>query len=183
MIKFNSISDALHYRKKCPICLSELLFYNRANEISIIDNSIFIEYFYLNHMIYESDICVNILNNKIESFNGKASESLSFIGDSDRINSSLSIECHECGQYDYVVKLYLNNNSVEAVLNSESITFNDDPFKDTYQIYNLYPTKETQVIQFSTNKEDRFSSLPLIKLDIENLEHTINRIKKLLIFS
>jgi hypothetical protein len=200
MKKFNSFLDAFNPDKKCPLCLS----FMKINERDIAEDFIFDDNrhvtFYLDRN-EDSTFTIDMLNHNV-SLNIREAFPEHYLYD---INSSsyipkyqsshylvknglmlqaLTIDCISCCQYSYTLQLHLNLSTKKLTsiyLNSETISFEDKGV--VHEIKNIYSLKETQYSCFPKDGSARTTQLPLIELNLDKPKETINRIKKLLIFT
>lgn len=106
----------------------------------------------------------------------------------------MGMTCDDCCKYHYLVKFVIDvgmKTLIDIELNSETISLEDG--KGTvHEIKNIYPIKETQYAYFpkgdriyldGTHVGEKFISLPLIPLDVDNPLKTLERIRTLVLFS
>jgi hypothetical protein len=189
MKQFDKLIDALQYQKHCPACRGELVISesnlassydtNDPNhqkivfEISIQND----ELVYIDPLTNDVELVVWDAGNKIIH---KDKNNLGTFG------HSLKLECIKCCMYYYVIQVWVNLNIpqlVSVILNSESISW-EDPDRTLHEIVCSYVTNKTTYTYFSVlEQESGTINLPIVPLDIDNPENTVNRIQSLLVFS
>jgi len=96
--------------------------------------------------------------------------------------------CNDCSKYGYVIQVHADLVQMKVAgvyLNSE--TFSIEKNDTLYEIRNVYPMKKTEYSIFRKGTDfsdqlDKQAELPLIPLDLENPERTLDRIKGLIVF-
>jgi hypothetical protein len=183
MKQFSSLHDAINYQISCPVCDYEMQITNSRQNVKDHYNQIdhkFVWYLGKGEAITadtDTNKCELVLNNNVSG--------CMFL--------AIWIECEECYQYSYTIriKIDLTERSVSDInLNSEFITVLDDEHF-THEIRNVYATKQTEY-WYTTNGRTRHKSypkiektiiLPLVPLNLEQPEKTLERIKSLIVFS
>jgi hypothetical protein len=113
-----------------------------------------------------------------------------------KIYESLKIGCQKCHQFSYVVQVVIDGTAMRVehlFLNSEFISWSDNNHI-THQINNVYATDKTEYSKFSSIENTNFNgrkmfrsdyhiNIPLIPLNLNDPDETMNRIKKLNLFS
>lgn len=101
----------------------------------------------------------------------------------------LRIDCNACCRYSYIIGIEViveDNTGIDKVyLNSEMVSWEENTV--VHEIRNSYASNETEyrIIgdKDKQGAETKSLVLPLISLDLSNLQNTVNRIKTLAIFS
>ena len=99
------------------------------------------------------------------------------------------ISCQSCLNFNYSLQLILNWGTLrieEVFLNSESVTFHNNG--NMYYISNRYSFNKTEFLVdiYNSGYPGPVKNpiiMPLIELDYENPENTLEKVKKLIIFS
>jgi hypothetical protein len=106
----------------------------------------------------------------------------------------LTNRCGKCERFYYTLQLHidLNNYILAGVyLNSETIAV-DDKKGTIHRIKNVYSTKETEYAYYPKGERvyldgahvgRKSITIPLISLDVDKPEKTIERLKTLIVFS
>ena len=95
----------------------------------------------------------------------------------------MTIDCKKCSQYGYVLQVHADMESRKICglyLNSEWITVENDGV--VYEIKDNYATQKTYYSCYS-DKKDQHAEIPLIPLNVQSPFETVDRAKKLLVFS
>lgn len=199
-LEFCNLQSAIDYHSNCPICGALLEIdkgkYSRQIE-SFPSNNEKIT-FYLG----DDQLTVGLTSNQIEiklnqMFNYQdiycAGDSTSFklsgisygiIPTSGSYIHDIIISCIKCCQFSYVVKLLVDIDSLKLsgiYLELESITIENDDI--VHEVRNIFTLNKTEYISFSKNGGTKITNLPLVQLDFLNPQDTINRIRKLILFS
>lgn len=186
MIEFKNLDEAFRHHTNCPVCGEKM----KANysELHTSDGKTVIV-FKLKDDLIEVDYYGDDVKWFTHEKNVNPQYVLDFFG--------ISITCDDCSKYGYTLKICADrtNNKVTSIhLNSESLSIEKD--KELYEIKNIYSLNRTEYIKFTKveehtevlsmsgwlSKRDGTVSLPLIPLDLDNPEKTVERIKGLVIF-
>ena len=114
-----------------------------------------------------------------------------------RLYESLKIGCQKCHQFSYVVQMIIDGTAMRIehlFLNSEFISWPDKERYITHQINNVYATGKTLYGRFSSFERTNLNvrktfpidcqiNIPLIPLNLNDPTETMERIKKLNLFS
>jgi len=177
---FNSLKEALEYQTHCPLCKKQLSADSKTKINKDYDNKFSFSYSSKsNEGILIDKTTEEITFTKIVSDSIKR-KSLNING---QFWTSLYIECESCQKYSYNIQLKFNTQDLhlfEISLNSESITFEENDL--ITEIRNGYFSGETWLITYAGN-DTKTTKLPLLKINLDNPAETLNRIKKLAIFS
>ena len=180
MIIFNSISEALGYHKKCPFCDDDLKFKNKDLNIEYNSET------RLRFNLSKNDVFyINTINDEVEvSFKQSIFS---------KINSSYGIlyepihlECQSvsCGLYAYIIQILVDLKNLKVIkicLNSERISYEENDCL-LHEVTNNY-IDNTTTYQLHDLNDIKMIKLPIINIDLNNLKHSIERIKKLYVFS
>lgn len=186
MIQFKNLDEAFHHHYKCPMCgdvmtaaYSTLLVNQGKTTITfkLGDDSVVADYY----------------GDDIEWFSERNTNSqyvLDFFG--------VSIRCDGCSKYGYTIRVKADRSKkkiIDIVMNSESLSIEKD--EDLYEIKNIYSLGRTEYDKFTKVDVDdgtvKMSGwqgrrngtvvLPLIPLNLDDPEKTLDRIKGLIVFS
>lgn len=97
---------------------------------------------------------------------------------------ALTLDCKYCCKYSYTLQLQFSLKPCKllgAYLNSENLSLEEG--KVVHEIKNVYATEQTHYTHFAKDGDCKRITLPLIPLNLDNPQETVNRIRKLLIFS
>jgi hypothetical protein len=186
MHKFKTIKDAIQYRTYCPNCKTELVIHDNPTPLKQHDP--------LTTELHDDDCDIVIYKetNEIKSISVRKSRSIPIysIGHElpvDYIPSpvftglfynSISIECKECEQYYYVIKILFdltNTNIKDIELNSETFS------TEEYEIRSNCSTGVTSFQQFD-KLNDPAVIVPYIEIDLDEPAKTVEKIKALIPF-
>jgi hypothetical protein len=211
--RFVSMRDALEYRKRCPICSSQLLIDDRYAETKIdwdegkertrllwktqdgeemiIDPDSSCVRFVDKYFVPE--YVVGTSNYSSQAYMGRIIPKAKKVYDG-HLYERIGMTCDDCCQYHYLVKFVIDvgmKSIINIELNSETISI-DDNKGTVHEIKNIYPTKETEYTYFTkgdriyldgTHVGEKSITLPLITLDLDNPTKTLERIRTLVLFS
>jgi hypothetical protein len=207
--KFKNLRDAINFRSHCPFCAERLVVGDRYaeqkttfdiegknlvrivwrtqdNEEMIFDvDSGFVEILYKfsnDYLIYTGvDAVVNRGRPARRIYDGHLYESMKFI-------------CQSCNAYEYMIQICIDMSDRfinEIVLNHEGFCWQDtNDF--VHQVKSIYTYDKTQYRYFpkgdkiyldGVHVEEKSIDLPLILLNLDEPEKTIQRIKTLVLFS
>lgn len=208
MKQFKSLYEGLQYVTHCPLCKTRTELNDRDAELlplqavsaGTINQNIKGK---LQFHLYDEDILTidietgecEVLEEPID-WNGRSRSAALFV--------RLGIDCNDCCQYYYVIRLHINLDNLtvaEVTLDSETISLEQE--SKVHEIKNSYvkETTEYSLINRSSKTGDRMGSdgmyqfreitdhvdklitLPLVPLDLSNPFDTLGRITNLIIFS
>ena len=209
MKRFYTLLDAINYQTDCPICHKKLRINDRHAELKVRWRLGAHQEQTLVWKLADSDeLIVNLQNNHIEMIQKTAkmtpvyevgSISPHYIGApiyDGILYERLGVECDSCCQYSFLIRVQVDVGRgvfTDIQLNSEYLTI--DSAKGTvYEIKNVYTTEETEftilgnVVRYPTfgriySSDKKRLTLPLIPIDLQNPEKTLERIKTLVLFS
>lgn len=179
MTKFDNIKQALDYHATCPICDSipdirnENIRYDNyeADILRIITPRGNDEY---SESILYIDILTNVLT--IDLNNKHPSKPYNGI-----YHQGITLDCSQCNEFHFILKLTIDINQKivsNIELNSEAVLIRDEEgaahrIKNTY-----YDNKTTYDFNFKP-----LVVVPMIPINFDNIEETMDRLKNLIIFS
>lgn len=182
MIKFfKKIRDGINHLTHCPFCHSELFINEKEHSISQKKGHPILTFNLIGedllHININTDEIIVDLNQTISS-HGYFNYGTNYHG--------INIECTnvDCSLFDFTIQLQTNldkNKINHIILNSERVSYEDKEGM-LHEIKNVY-TNNTTEYTFYTETESKTKKIPLVPLDFSDPEHTIQRIKKLIIFS
>ncbi len=177
MTMFMNFTEALNFNKKCPICNKKLKISKTNNDL-LKDYKNKILFFYITTFSKNDLFTIDTNNGKFSYIElGPFKNNFKQNG---KLLQALIIECTKCMMYNYTLQIHINltDNKVDClILNSETLSFIDN--NELYKIKNIYTTDTTEFINVLQNK---ITKLPLILLDIKNINNTIDRVKNILPF-
>jgi hypothetical protein len=203
LLLFPNLAAALNFQKECPMCKSKL-------EINDRDLATDMGYEYrgekkgtLSFFIdqreqeiitidpYTGDVDLTIAGRPEEEYYTvgttgsigltKTTQTRQFRNG--RFMHALSVDCKQCSQYGYVLQVHVDMGERKVAglyLNSEWMAVERDEVM--YEIKNNYAMQKTYY-SFYSNGKDQHAEIPLIPLNVQNPFETVDRAKKLLIFS
>jgi hypothetical protein len=203
MIHFKTINEVLNYRNNCPLChkgivsvtspdvksyqtldgfKDTLVWDNPQEEITINLNDDSVE-----KMTLKSGAVQNFGYNTTVTYVSQSSSSIN----NGIMYLKLTLECEECQRYSYMAQILIDTKTFKVfkiVMNSEALFLEDD--KGSHEITNVYTMGKTEYCHFPLPNYDsgpllnnKGITLPLIDLDLEHPEKTLERIKTLIVFS
>jgi len=187
MKKFDKLIDAIKFRTHCPLCNDDLYIkenglignYNKENLSQKLTFSVF--------NTEETVIVVNPFDNSVQVVNNTDDVKNNKLG---TFGTPLTIQCNSCDMYSFTIQVWIDLSHqvmIDIILNSESISWEDD--KETlHEVTSIYSTNKTKYSYFRTDDIDniRYSNpitIPLVPIDVNNLEGTVVRIQNLIVFS
>lgn len=191
---FSHLTDAIFYRTNCPICKKGLKHQN-ISDLSFIGEKIILK---IDTSIGDA-ICIDIKDdiitaismtrdsvdiNEGTTYKYSAFASTDYSIYNNMLSSFITISCNECEQFLYRVQIQINLTNLKITnifLESEFVSIVED--STVYEIENIYEKQETHYSAIYSDSNDKFFSIPLIPLNLDNPHETLNRIKKLLVFS
>lgn len=182
MIKvFKNIRDGINYLTNCPFCGNELFLNEKEHSISQKKGHPFLTF----NLIGEDLLHININTDEVFVDLNQTISSHGYFNYGTNYHG-INIECVnvDCSLFDFTIQLQTNldkNKINHIILNSERISYEDKQGM-LHEIKNIY-TSNTTEYTFYTKSESKNKKLPLVPLDFNNPENTIQRIKKLIIFS
>jgi hypothetical protein len=181
MIKeFKTIVDAVEYRQKCPVCNEELIFNSKdvmTNYYSHIGKLCF-------ELMGEDLLFIDPRSQKIEISLKQSSQLLGYYNYNGLSYHRLGLECN-CCMYDYTLQLQVDMSKQilhNILLNSERISY-EDSSGILHEIKNTYVTNVTEYAYHDLHSISKTEKLPIIPLNLNNPQETVDKIQKLLIFS
>lgn len=104
---------------------------------------------------------------------------------------SLGVACKSCHKYDYTVQLILCVKPLaiaRIILNSERLVFQEGEWSERRELRNVYTTKKTVYSYFPEPKlgfirNELKQDFPLLPINREDPNKTLERVKNLLIFT
>lgn len=97
---------------------------------------------------------------------------------------AINVGCYSCHQFDYTIQLVIDMDEKyikQITLNSEFISWENESV--VHEIRNVYTLDKTTYRKICQTKKDLRLDIPLISLNLSDPRETIQRIKKLAIFS
>lgn len=192
-VVFNTIKQALTYRKQCPLCKNKLNIHRGASNDLLI----------YNHRILKvrdgsTEATLNIETDQVtfeytvsEEFHlssrnySSTKRTLPLIYPaSGKLIIGFNLECYLCHQYYYNTAFHIDTGEKRfhfATLNSEWIEIEDGP--DVLGIHNIYATGITKYSHYFADGSVKECEIPVIPLNVENPKETLARLKKLIIFT
>ncbi|CAB4196589.1 hypothetical protein UFOVP1290_109 [uncultured Caudovirales phage] len=197
MRQFNKLVDAISYYKLCPICDSDLSINdkNLLYEYNIKDLSKRLAFELSSHS--DDILFVNPITEEVELVVGTRSPTIirgkqifvkstpNYYVYSGVFANALTIECSFCCKFSYVLQVWvdLTENKISGIyLNSENILY-EDKNNIVHEIKISFATKKLRYSCFDVDGSEKHAELPIIPVNINNLEDAVARIKRLLIFS
>ena len=179
MKQFKNLYEAFRHQVYCPFCQKQVQIgwtkfittYERNRNVNVVTLS-------TGSFLFEIDCDDNrIIEMRCEGV--KLSGIFMF---------SVLAHCNDCSKYGYTIQVHADMANMKVIgiyLNSE--TFSIEKGDTLYEIRNVYPMKKTEysIFRKSTDASDNLdkqAELPLIPLDLENPEKTLDRIKGLIVF-
>ncbi len=184
MKQFKNLDEAFHHHHSCPFCNEPMkLGYSR---LLVLESKTIVTF-----QVGDATIDVDYYDNDViwHSEKSKPSKLEMF-----RVLTT----CDSCSKYGYVLQVHVDSDVMKVIgiyLNSE--TFSIELGDELYEIKNLYSTGKTTYDKFDrvnidtetvkasgwSGRRNSTISFPLIPMDINNPEKTLDRIKGLVIFS
>lgn len=194
MINFSNLSDAIFYRTSCPICKEDLRFKN-VSDYSFSGTTISLSIL----TSIGDNITISTRGNIIEKISISRDNCLietdSFYKDSafastdysifdNTLASPITVSCYKCEQFSYHLQVYANLASMKITdifLERESVSIEDGSL--VHEISNFYTAKQTRYSVVYSDGSSKSIEIPLLPLNLDKPTETVERIKKLLIFS
>lgn len=199
MTTFKTLDAAFNYRTHCPLCqepivkgYSSITEYDgeKTVEFDLGNTKVTIEYYggkILEWREGSSFTEIITTGTPVYASNGSA-QSLSRSG---KEVFRVICCCGKCSCYAYILQVHMDMDEkrvVGVVLNSETLSFERGPL--LHEIKNIYTTEKTEYTTFTNYESEdakphdkQTTVLPLIPMDLENPDKTLNRIKTLVLFS
>lgn len=178
---FKKIREGINYFRRCPFCKHELFINENGLDVKYKNRQPLLKF----NLIDKDLLYINIDTEEIttELHQNISSHGYFHYGTN---YQGINIECfnYDCGLFDFTLQLQINveQSTINYImLNSERISF-EDSSGNLYEVKNIYSTNITEYTSYS-NDLAKTEKLPLVPIDFKNPEHTIRRIKKLIIFS
>lgn len=188
-ITFFTLRQAFEYKKTCPLCHGTLISNNMSGADGLItdeDPIILIQHndLKIHANMDTSSICVEY-NDFSETEFGvlKFKKSISNYNPG-RLIIGVDFECFDCHQYYYNVAVHIDTcNKIFslATLNSEWLEIENGP--DVFTIRNIYATGITVYEHHLSNGDAKKCEIPIVPLNLNNPQETLERLKKLIIFT
>ena len=199
-MKFNSIKEAINYRQSCPSCKSKLYEYQARDAlicsdtpIAYVSGSDFVSG--LNHdnaKIYcnlnkASQAIIDITNSSVKIIDVKINKEIKLKSlHGVRTNFDFIRRCFLC-EFDINISFHIDPmlGLIDDIrLISEKICYKPYHQKYVFTIENNYPKDMTQLDYYPKDNygDVKFIKVNLVNLDFENINNSINRIKKLALF-
>jgi hypothetical protein len=207
-MKFHSIRDAISYQSTCPVCHSKMLFNDRYAELK---TELGINRSPRTKILWKTDreeILIDVDSDYVEivnkyfetvpmvtSYTGTVPQRFSTKPVYDgHLYERLGMTCDDCCQYTYLIKFIIDiglKRIIDIELNSETLSIEDSK-GIVHEIKNIYATDETEYTYFpkgdriyldGSHTKEKSITLPLIPLDLDNPNKTVERIKTLILFS
>lgn len=198
-LKFSSFQSAITYHPSCPVCFGRLQLSNQIENI--------FEYGInpVNKITFRFGEDILTIDTKTESITVKITQTQSYqpvysmgcsvpyfhpgivntyIPTSGIFIQGLNMDCVTCCQFAYTIQMIIDMNEVRLAglyLNSETITIESEGI--VHEIRNAYSLDKTEYTSFSKDGGRKTTSIPLIPLDLCNPKDTVDRIRKLILFS
>lgn len=185
MKQFSTVREALSLHTHCPCCRDYLTVKDSPSSIfSYATRKITFP------MSGGDQVSVNCDNNDVSltlcskpSFDPfYATQRLSALRSYDGIMyEGINPVCHTCRKFSYgiTVKIDLNDMKISGIfLNSETIVVYDT--KGSHEVRNVYWNDQSTTTYSCGDKKE---TIPLVPLNLSNPQETVDRIRKLLIFS
>jgi hypothetical protein len=178
---FNTLKEGLAHRLNCPFCDSLLVASSKSTgsyedrfsfQVSSGYNEAFV-------VFKETETVILIEDPKLKS---KPSKKLSING---QFWTGLYVNCEdkECCKYSYSLLLKFNIQSIsleEISLANESLTFDENDL--ITEIRNRYGSDDTLFITCDRSGLTKTAKLPLLSINLDNIEEVLNRARKLIVF-
>lgn len=199
MLQFDTLIGALNYREHCPVCRYKL----KVNDRDIANQLIGKDVANYNNIsfftdAYEQNIMTidpNTGDIRIDTIGEDAKTSSPFLPKTKRAGTqfyglfmhSLTIECYNetCSQYGYVLQVHVDMKKRKLCglfLNSEWIAVEEKCMTVFHEIKCNYATRTTCYGCYK-NSQDHHYEMPLIPLNVADPDETIDKIRKILVFS
>ena len=176
--QFNSLLEGMHYYTACPFC-NQKLNINQKDLVADYDGASQ----RLSYSLYGDDLLwIDPKTEKVEVVNGPTSYTISSYYNSITYHR-LGFECEYCFLFGYTIQIQVDlskNKLIGVFLNSEKVSYEDSD-NVLHEIKNIYTKNITEYTYYleSDTKQEKF---PLVPLNVQNPEETINRIKNLMTF-
>jgi hypothetical protein len=184
LIEFSSLYQGLNYYINCPLCKGNII----INTRDLVDDYRYVEYAQSKNVIsffldsYTEDIIsININTEEVRLDISSMSNRNKYHG---LFLHGLSLECEDCASFSYTLQLHINLHDLylsRILLNSESICIEDND--KLHEIRNIYSIGKTEYNYYLGPSKFKEVSLPVIKINYDNLKDTVDRINKLMVFS
>lgn len=182
MKEFNNLHEAFGYQTKCPFCS------HRTHITCDKIESIYEPHKTIEKVTLRTGTIQFVIdghdNTVYECYSGSAKFSGIFM-------FSLHGLCESCSKYSFSIGISIDITNMKVVslfLNSE--TFSIEEGSRLSEIRNVYTTEKTEYTTFTNYESEdakphdkQTTVLPLIPMDLENPDKTLNRIKTLVLFS
>lgn len=188
---FESLKEGFYYQTHCPICSNELRVNDRDAEVKK-DNQRFLLTWELTDDALNIDVDTGeaelIIKDPSPATFKPGQATTAYVHGWTPVYSGYlflraELECNKCCQYSFLLKILVDLDAKkvsEVQLNSEIVCL--EIGRDVHEIKNIYSTDQTEYYRAGFG-EAKPLLLPLIPLNLQNPEKTLDRIKKLIIFS
>ena len=179
--KFKKIREGIDYRTHCPFCKEELFINERDAQITYKNKQPILKF----NLMGDDILLINIVTEEVMTQLRQNISSYGYFNYGVNYHG-INIECvnSDCGLFDFTLQLQTNIDKREinyVLLNSERISFEDESGR-LHEIKNIYVNEATEYT-FYTESESKTQRIPIIPIDFNNPLKTIQRIKKLIVFS
>lgn len=181
MVDFKSIKSAIHYVRHCPFCNKDLFINQKDASIVFIGKKPHIRF----NLMGEDTFNLNIVTGEILAELRNTISTYGYFRYGTTYHK-VNLQCSnaDCGLYDFTIQIQIDldeNKTKDILLNSERISF-EDKFGELHEVKNVYTQGVTEYT-FYPEGEAKTEKVPLVKFDFSEPERTIERIKKLILFS
>ena len=207
MKQFRTLIDGIRYQENCPLCKSHLALDERdfAESVEYTRGHPYQKFTFWLSMQSNDVVHVYPANERVElSLGHRFRDSMGTDGTvrtpyyfdntipaeqvyDGTMFQRLIIQCNYCQRYKYVLKMALNltHQRIDGTfLNSEWVSVEKDG--NACSILSIYSTERTEYKVFSIPGDHQVGDtidFPLIPINLENPQETLNKIQKLVIFT
>lgn len=194
---FSSLQDGLHYFTECPLCKSSMkienlgfkqVLYGRGNQLG---------YTLLFSLDYDDKLIVNPVTEEViidlvgeenssnpRNYTSYKLNTNSYINYNGTMFHGVPISCSKCGCFSYTIKLYVDLNNrrlLETTLSNIKLAVKEET--KIHEITNYFGKEQTIYCLVDEARSSKPVILPFIEMNLEDPTETLDRIKKLLVFS
>jgi hypothetical protein len=195
---FSSLQDGLHYFTDCPLCRESMkienigfkqILYGRGNQLG---------YTLLFSLDYDDKLIVNPVTEEIiidlvrqenntdpQNYTSYKLNTNSYISYNGIMFHGVPISCSRCGCFTYTIKLTIDLNNrrlMETSLSNIKLALKEG--SRLHEITNYFGKEQTiYCLIDETRTLSKPVTLPFIEMNLESPSETLDRIKKLLVFS
>lgn len=178
---FKKIRDGINYRTHCPFCKEELFINERDASIVYKNKQPLLKF----NLMGDDNLLINLVTEEVFTELRQNISSYGYFNYGVNYHG-INIECNnvDCGLYDFTLQIQTNIDKCKInyiILNSERVAIEDDS-GILHEIKNIYVNDITEH-SYHRESESKTQNLPIIPIDFDNPLKTIQRIKKLIIFS